>query len=566
MEFAPIVLFVYNRPMHTLNTLNALAKNLEAKESELFIYCDGPKSEPDLENIKKINKVLEIAKGENRFKKVTIKIQNKNQGLAKSIIQGVSEVVENYGKVIVLEDDILTGKYFLKFMNEALVIYKNEKRVYGVSGFTFPSKKIKDSTYFLPIMSSWGYGTWNDRWTNINFSGKELLFEVSSKRLENKLDFGYLKYYKMLEDQVTGKNDSWAVRFYVSMFLNKGVFLFPNLSLLKNIGFDGTGIHCNIDKSKIHFGDYINNLNIPVKKMKISLNKKIIRKIKKGEVNTNKTIVNRIKKKIKGVIAPELIQLGKRKRESVKRNQDNFINLPRYTKTKIKLKGHEITVPDNASYQFMYKEIFEENIYQFNTLNLTPYIIDGGANIGLASIYFKLLYPNAKIVAFEPDLEIFNILSSNIMSFGFTDIELVQKGLWNDISKLSFHSEGADAGLITDVNETHNPTESIDVTSLNPYLHEPVDLLKLDIEGSETIVLKDIESNLNQVKRIFVEYHSFTNKPQSLNEIIEILTKAKFRLYMSIPGNSAISSPFMGLRSYNNMDFQLNIFGFKKSE
>lgn len=270
-------------------------------------------------------------------------------------------------------------------------------------------------------------------------------------------------------------------------------------------------------------------------------------------------------KKIGRLFPPEIIQLAKRKLLLYKNKEiESLINFPRYNRTTFILKGFEITIPDSASFVFMYKEIFIDEIYRFKTANETPYIVDGGANIGLATIYLKLLYPTSKIVAFEPDNEIFKILESNIKSFNFTNIELINKGLWDSTKRLSFKSEGADGGLITDVDKTVVATESIDVVSLKPHLQTQVDFLKLDIEGSETVVLKNIKDDLVRVDRIFVEYHSFVNQPQSLNEVIDILTKAEFRLYMSIPGNNSLKSPLLGLKEYNNMDFQLNIFGYKE--
>jgi len=268
-----------------------------------------------------------------------------------------------------------------------------------------------------------------------------------------------------------------------------------------------------------------------------------------------------LKNKIVSFIAPELIQLYKRKTKSnIKTKYHLLDKFPRYSRTKVDLFDKEIIIPDSASFLFMYKEIFDENIYQFKTSNPAPYIIDGGANIGLSSIYLKLLYPKSKIIAFEPDYNIYTILKKNIDAFNFKGIDLINKGLWNKEATLSFKAEGADAGLLTEV----DATESVSVLSLKPYLNKKVDFLKLDIEGAETVVLKDIEENLSLVERIFVEYHSFVGKTQSINEIIDILIKAKFRIYMSIPGNNSLKSPLMGLGSYNNMDFQLNIFGYKE--
>jgi FkbM family methyltransferase len=566
MSFSPIALFAYNRPSHTKKALDAIALNLEAKESELFIFCDGPKSNANLDIINRINRVVEIAQAENRFKQVNVFVKDENFGLSKSIILGVSQIVEQYGKVIVLEDDIVVGNYFLKFINKGLELYDGEKEVYGVTGYGFPSsKKISDTTYFLPIMSSWGYATWADRWKKINFNGAELLRIVKEKGLQLELDFGYLNYSQMLKDQVQGKNDSWAIRFYVSMFLEKGVFLFPNKSLLKNIGLDGSGVHCLNSNNSEKQDSYSSKMDIEIVKKPVCIKNRNIKIIKRGNLKNSQILMNTLKKKIRKTIAPEVIQLIKRK-INFKQNKEleRLKRMPRYIKTNTILFGKKIEVPDSASYTFMYKEIFEENIYKFKTKNSKPYIIDGGANIGLSTIYFKLLFPESNIVSFEPDLKIFNYLKVNIEAFGFKNIDLLNKGIWKENTKLLFNSEGADGGLISEIAKDKESSEFVQVVSLNPFLEQPVDFLKLDIEGAETIVLKDIANNLKNVERIFVEYHSMVGQPQTLNEVIEILTKANFRLYMSIPGNNSIKSPLMGLKKYNNMDLQLNIFGYKE--
>lgn len=565
-NLSPIILFTYNRPEHTKKVLDALAQNIESRDSVLYVFCDGVKLGATSEDLLKIEAVRSLINKETRFKNVIVKVQDENKGLANSIIDGVTEVVNIHGKVIVLEDDIVTSNGFLKFMNEALEIYKNEKNVYGVTGYCFPSsKKIKESTFFLPIISSWGYGTWKDRWQNINFNGQELLELVIKNKIERKLDFGSIRYLQMLKDQVEGKNDSWAVRFYVSMILKKGIFLFPNMSLVKNIGFDGTGVHCGQDIEKQgEFFDFSKNI-LQIKR-KVVLKSKIIKVMKNVPNRANRNFRNKCKRFIKKNLAPELIQyLNRKLNRNVKRKQDgiNLFEFPRYTKTTVKLLNKEIIIPDAVSFHFMHNEIFTEEIYKFETLNNEPYIIDAGANIGLATIYLKLLYPSSKIVAFEPDSNIFEMLKSNIESFNFGDVELVRKGLWDDNVNLPFISEGADAGLIAYVDKTAVPSETIEVVSLKPYLERKVDFLKIDIEGSETVVLKDITDFLINIERIFIEYHSFVGQAQSLNEIINILTAANYRLYISTPGLSN-KSPFVTIHTYNNMDMQLNIYGIKK--
>lgn len=563
-DLAPVILFVYNRPWHTRQTLEALKLNELAKDSRLIIFSDGFTENANKQEINKVKEVRSLIREEKWCGEVKIIERPENLGLAASVILGVTEVIEEHGRVIVLEDDIVTGKYFLKFMNEALNIYESEKRVYGVSGYQFtPSKEIKESTYFLPIMSSWGYATWADRWSQINFNGEELLEIVKNKKIGDKLNFGSINYLKMLKDQVDNLNNSWAVRFYVSMYLKNGLFLYPNKSLLRNIGFDGTGIHSGLSASS-HYkvkGNF--NTEIKIIKSRVRLIDAIVINSRLGSFGISRIKQNKIKGILKGVLPFGLIQFYQHKMKNRDKAKEKKQQIPRYTNTTINLDGKEIMIPDITSYKFMHEEIFKHEIYKFYTSNKEPFIIDGGANIGLATIYLKQIYPYSNIVAFEPDPKIFQLLKNNITQFGLDRVELIEKGIWNKTGISEFCSEGADGGLISNLDKTQYASNKIKVTSLRPYLKQQVDFLKLDIEGAETVVLRDIQYELKNVKRIFVEYHSFVNQNQTLSEIIEILTKADFRLYIDSPGLSS-RSPFVKLNTYNNMDMQLNIYGFKE--
>lgn len=565
MGYAPVILFVYNRPEHTLRTLEELIKNDLASESKLFVFADGPKKGSSLSELENIQKTREVVKKRSWCKSLTIIERKFNFGLADNVIQGVTQVLNNYGRAIVLEDDILVGSNFLRFMNTCLELYGSESKVYGVSGYSFDSSgSIEDNTYFLPIMSSWGYGTWKDRWDKINFDGADLLRQVEAKKIGLDLNFSKLAYYQMLKDQVNGKNNSWAIRFYVSMFLKKGVFLYPKNSMLINIGFDGSGVHCGTDDSKKNEMSDVENNHIKVEKIKVEVKSSIIKKFNPPTKSTRVSAVRKLKKSIRNMLPPELVTLVRRKFMSdVKSEYDYLKDFPRYRKIQISFRGRTISIPDSASFLFMQEEIFNQQIYQFATEVDKPYIIDGGANIGLATIYFKELFPNAEIIAFEPDKVIYEMLKVNLKSFGLDDVQIENKGLWDKSDVLNFNSEGADAGLVSDIYNSYDSTTSIDVVSLNDYLKKKVDFLKLDIEGSETIVLNNIKDNLDKVERIFVEYHSFVGQPQTLNEIIDILTKAGFRLHINAPGLST-KVPFIKLNTYNNMDMQLNIYGFKK--
>ncbi len=236
--------------------------------------------------------------------------------------------------------------------------------------------------------------------------------------------------------------------------------------------------------------------------------------------------------------------------------------MPRYQSGQTVLRGHKVYFPDAASYLFTRTEIFDKEIYNFDSATPAPYIIDGGANIGLASIYLKLKYPGARIVAFEPDSSIADFYRKNVASFGFADVELVQKGLWSFDGNLEFASEGADGGSFIADEAGKHKTISIPVTRLSAYMGKKVDFLKIDIEGAELEVLEECRAGLPNVERIFVEYHSFEGKPQHLARLIAILEEAGFRLHINAPGLSS-TQPLKGRIVYNGMDMQLNVYGFR---
>lgn len=242
MRLAPIVLFVYNRLWHTKQTVEALQKNELAKDSELIIFSDAPKTD---KHKKPVYEVREYIKTISNFKNITIIERDKNWGLANSIIDGVTKIVNKYGKIIVLEDDIVTSQFFLTFMNEALTIYEKDKQVMSVSGFSPPVINDLPETFFMRGVQIWGFGLWKRSWALFETDPNILLEKTKNKKFNK-----YMKkeamtnFSKLLNEFVKGNHDSWAVRFYASAIINKGYTLFPKKPLTKNIGMDNTGIHC----------------------------------------------------------------------------------------------------------------------------------------------------------------------------------------------------------------------------------------------------------------------------------------------------------------------------------
>jgi len=247
---APIALFTYNRPWHTQQTVEALLKNAETKDSDLIVFSDGKKnSSSDL----KVGDVRQYLKTIEGFKSVRIVEREENLGLAQSIISGVTEVVNEYGRVIVLEDDLLTSPYFLKYMNDGLKLYQDDERVISLHGYNYPIKETLPKAFFIKGADCLGWATWDRGWALFEPDGKKLLNELMVRKMLDRFDlFGAYDFSGMLRGQIAGKNQSWAVRWYGSALLYDKLTLYPGRTLIQHIGGDGSGTHCGEDVDGLH--------------------------------------------------------------------------------------------------------------------------------------------------------------------------------------------------------------------------------------------------------------------------------------------------------------------------
>ncbi|WP_028982322.1 FkbM family methyltransferase [Sporocytophaga myxococcoides] len=236
-------------------------------------------------------------------------------------------------------------------------------------------------------------------------------------------------------------------------------------------------------------------------------------------------------------------------------------NVPRYSQRKVSFLKYEFLVPDCWSFLFQFQEIYVEQYYKFETKEKTPVIFDCGANIGTSCLYFSSLYPASKIIAFEADPNIASILKSNLDKNNIKNVDILNKAVWIDNNGIEFSIEGADGASIFG-NGKKVKVESVRLRDL--LLQTPkIDMLKMDIEGAESAVLKDCSDALTNVENIFIEYHSFPGQQQELNEILNVLSKNNFRYY--IDSAQGRQSPLVNhfYRDNKIMDLQLNIFGYK---
>jgi hypothetical protein len=245
-DLAPLVLFAYKRPRHTLAVLQSLAANPEAARCRLTIHCDGPKNAGEEAAVAEVRRVVRARPW---CGQVDIFDKDINFGLARSVSAGVTDMLRRHDHVIVLEDDLVLSRCFLRFMNAALARYRDEPRVMQISGYMFPIPlPAALETCFLPMISSWGWATWARAWQLYDpaMSGYERL--VAGKKRRRRFDLGgSYPFFDLLQDQCAGRIDSWGIRWYLSVFERHGVTLFPARSYVHNQGWDGSGTHCAAD-------------------------------------------------------------------------------------------------------------------------------------------------------------------------------------------------------------------------------------------------------------------------------------------------------------------------------
>lgn len=247
-NFAPIILFVYNRPEHTRRTVEALRANRLAPQSRLFVFADGPKDDGARSAVDEVRRYVASIDG---FASVEVTASDENRGLAASVIAGVTRIVEEFGRAVVLEDDMVTVPHFLDYMNEGLDLYQNDADVATIQGHIYPLDiHPLPQSYFLPSLGCWGWGTWLRAWKDFEPDGLLLLQRIRSAELSCRFDLdGSYPYTRLLELQARGRVDSWAIRWYATNFLLDRKGLYPSKSLLENIGFDGSGVHCGSPES-----------------------------------------------------------------------------------------------------------------------------------------------------------------------------------------------------------------------------------------------------------------------------------------------------------------------------
>ena len=270
MKFSPVVFFGYNRPYHTIKSLEYLKKNKLSSKTDIYIYIDGPKQNSyDKIKVKLVKNIVKKLKG---FKSKKIFFRSKNLGLSKNFISGITQVLKTHESVIVLEDDNLVSKYFLDYINSGLNIYKDDQKICAINGFSYPvSKKNLPNHFLVKGADTWGWGTWRRAWNQIIWNPKALIRKIDKKKI-------FLQKINLLKDKIEKKNDSYTIMFDLSMQIKDKYSLVPKIPYSINSGLDGSGRHA-ISKINI-FDSNINQKKIDIDKSKIFYNQNYNNRLK----------------------------------------------------------------------------------------------------------------------------------------------------------------------------------------------------------------------------------------------------------------------------------------------
>ena len=287
MANAPIAVFIFKRPAHTRRAMESLAQNPEFIDSLLFIYCDGGRNAAESAEVAETRELVRDWPHPNK----TIVERDRNWGLANSVIEGVGELCKRFGRVIVVEDDLVVSPVFLNYLNTALERYADEPKVMQVSGYMFPiGEGNANEAVMLPITSTWGWATWDRAWKNFGVTENDIIKLLTDATRKRAFDLdGSYPYIRRLKKQLRGKTDSWGIQWYLSVFKLDGMVVYPPVTLVQNIGHDGSGTHCKVEAMQENIAIFSNSENIAFPKY-IFISSDCFKKVKKYLRNENRII------------------------------------------------------------------------------------------------------------------------------------------------------------------------------------------------------------------------------------------------------------------------------------
>jgi FkbM family methyltransferase len=566
----PVLFLIFNRPDLTKRTFEAIR---EVQPSQLFIAADGPRSDrPD--DVRNCDECRAIVAGIDWECRVQTLYRERNLGCREAVQSAITWFFSHVEEGIILEDDCLPDASFFGFCARMLELYRDDMRVMCITGNNFQRglRRGRASYYFSIHNHCWGWATWRRAWELNDLSMAKWPALKESRFLHGFLRPYVAMFWEASFDAVfRGEIDTWDYGWTLSCWANSGLTVTPNVNLVCNMGFDERATHTHRDPTNFHgvgsdrIGD---QLIIPDQICRDVTADQFTEDMHFGIAPSSPTPgpvawPRRILKKFKQTLSRlRHFHTGRQQRQDgLRQDAAGFLalkDLPRYTDFAVVFQSRNLVGPDGPSAYYSYKEIFVDQIYGFECTSDVPRIVDCGANIGLSVIYFRYRFPTALITAIEADPGVLEYLKRNLQSFGLSDIDVVHCAVAGKNGEVCFLSEGADAGRI--VNSEDSQVMRVEARSLDDFIEGAVDLLKLDIEGAETEALLNC-TKLESVARIFVEYHSFADQPQRLDELLGFLRSQNFRI--SIHSQYASQRPFIARANQLGMDLQLNIFCWK---
>jgi len=516
---SPILLFVYNRPNHTQQTLAALSVNFLASESDLFIYSDAPKNQEAVEGVQTVRSLIKNVQG---FNSVTIIERDKNWGLANSIIDGVTSIVNQYGKVIVLEDDMITSSNFLQFMNKALNYYENEKKVWHISGWNcLNNVDGMEDIFFWRVMNCWGWATWKDRWQYYEKDVDKLISQFTKKDIYRFNINGAENFWEQVLENKMGKINTWAIFWYATIFQKNGLCLSATRSFVRNIGLDGTGVHSGTNS--IFSNDVLCEKDIDFNALNIQENKTVVKKIihfykkQKSLYRRIPRYAKKILKKLKTIIHKILNKLSSTKLLKITFHTSSLWCGNEY--------GGFYICPDilpspNIPYT---------NAYLFETSKAIVYSAGIGEDISFDEAVLKEF--NAKIFAFDPTPKSIEWIQNQKLSDNFLFYPYgISAKTENQIFHLPRNKNHVSGSIFTHEATSNDDCITVQMKSLEDiaqeHQHTYIDILKMDIEGSEFSIIENFPQNV-VFGQILIEFHErfIKNGRSLLNKCIKTLKK-----------------------------------------
>lgn len=525
MELSPIVLFVYNRPWHTQQTIEALQKCELATASDFFIFADGPKPNASEETKHLISEVRQYIHTIGGFRSIHIEESPENKGLANSVIYGVTKVIRQHGLAIVLEDDLIVHPFFLRFMNDALEFYRAEKRIYSIGAFNynvkFP-KSYQNDVYIVHRAESCGWGTWLDRWDGIDWTIAGATSFFKSKRKQRRFNRGGEDLSPMLKMQLNGEIDSWAIRWDYHLYKHNAYCLRPTKTLVTNIGFDGTGIHSGtMDTSDYSAPEYHSTTYSIRLIQNIKPNKQATRNFHDyWGVTPSIPMTRRIKRKIKKIL------------RNIFSNHDTI---------------KQNAINNNTSW-YGGREYGGFSIND-NSLNANSIIYSFGIGEDISFDKDLISQFGCHIFAFDPTPRAKHYVENSKVGdkFHFDAIGLANhdgKEVWH----LPRNKEYVSCSVFNHENYTNDEldenTIAVEVQRLTSIMkrqgHTHIDLLKMDIEGSEFGVIDDILNTKLDIHQITLEFHPqmISNGNKRVNNAIRKMKRAGYKVIFYDPSEN----------------------------